>query len=146
MFWTLISLLNWGAAGNDEQVIEPVVTSLSELSIDEIKSFEDNLAQKLYELDAKRYAKEIGDDAYINDDEYFSTDGFLYSRCAVVANGKELYNHVITKPEDFPKDIEFEVLLTIAQKAYEKKTGSVWNYTSSINYETYSNESGWKSQ
>jgi len=144
LFWTLISLLNWGAVGNDEIVIEPVVISLSKLNIEEIQSFEDILAQKLYDLDAEKYAKEIGEEAYINNDKYFPTDGFLYSRCAVVANGEEIYSHILNSPKDFPKDIEFEALLTIARKAYEKKTGGVWEYVSKTSYETYSNKSGWK--
>ena len=145
LFWTLISLLNWTAIGNDEMVIEPVVKSLSELSVEEIQSFEDILAKKLYALDHIRYAKEIGEDAYV-EDEYFSTDSFLYSRCAVVANGLKVYDHVLSNPKDFPKDIEFEAILTIAQKAYEKKTGNVWTYVSKTNYEAYSNESGWSGE
>jgi len=144
LFWTLISLLNWGAVGDDEIVIKPVVTSLSELSIEEIQSFEDILAQKLYSLDAEKYAKEIGKEAYVSDDKHFSADGFLYSRCVVVSNGEKIYNHILNKPKDFPKDIEFEALLTIAQKAYEKKTGDDWNYVSKTNYETYSNKPGWE--
>lgn len=143
-FWTLISLFNWGAAGDDEAVIKPVVDSLSELSIEEIYSFEDILTAKLHALDAEKYATEIGEDAYVNEEKYFSVDGFLYSRCVIVANGEEFYNQILKSPSDFPKDMEFEALLEVARKAYEKKTGEEWSFTSKLSYETFSNKAGWK--
>ena len=143
-FWTLITLFNWGATGDDEAVIKPVVDALSELSTEEIYAFEEILTEKLHALDAKKYAKEIGEDAYVNDEQYFSVDGFLYSRCVIVANGEEFYEHIIKSPTDFPKDMDFEALLYVAQKAYEKKTGKEWGHVSKLSYETYSNKSGWK--
>lgn len=143
-FWALISLFNWGASGDDEAVIKPVVDSLSKLNTEEIYAFEDILTEKLHALDEKKYAKEIGKYAYVNDEQYFSVDGFLYSRCVVVANGKEFYEQILKSPVDFPKDMDFEALLAIAPKAYEKKTGKEWEYVSKLSYETYSNKSGWK--
>ena len=143
-FWTLISLFNWGATGDDEAVIKPVVDSLSELSIEEIYTFEEILTEKLHAQDAEKYAKEIGEGAYLNDEQYFSVDGFLYSRCVIVANGEEFYKQILRSPSDFPKDMWFEALLEIAPKAYEKKTGKEWAYVSKLSYETYSNKSGWK--
>ena len=52
-----------------------------------------------------------------------SEDGFLYSRCAVVANGRGLYEAVLADPTRMPKDIEFEALLSVAQDAYRRATG-----------------------
>ena len=141
--WALLEKLNWDEAGDDEAVIKPVVDALSQKNISEIYEFEDFIAQKLYALDTKAHAKEIGEEAYINDEEFFSVDGFLYSRCVVVANGEGLFNQVMANPSEFPKDMEFEALLGIAQEAYEKKTGSEWEHSSSVDYETFSNKQGW---
>ncbi len=114
------------------------------MSDDDIFQFEELLAQKLYALDTKAHAKEIGEDAYINDDEYFSPDGFLYSRCVVVSNGKELFDHILQNPKEFPKDMEFEAILYVAQEAYEHKNKKEWEYVSPTDYETYKNKSGWQ--
>ena len=142
-FWLIISLLNWSAAGNDDAVIEPAVAKLSKMSEAQIISFSELLAEKLFALDTLRHAKEIGEDAYINDEMYFSVDLFLYARCVVVANGKELYEQVLTNPQAFPKDLEFEALLYIASKAYERKTGKKLDYQTKLSYETYANKDGW---
>jgi hypothetical protein len=142
-FWELINLLNWKKTGNDEAVIKPVVRKLSKFEIEDIYAFEEILAQKLYELDTEAHAREIGEDAYRNDKDFFSVDSFLYSRCCVVANGKELFEVVRANPAEFPKDMEFEVLLSIAPEAYELKTGQEYDYLTSVSYETFSNKEGW---
>ena len=137
-------MLNWDESGDDEAVIEPVVDCLAQKSNDEIFQFEELLAQKLHALDTKAHAREIGEDAYINEKEYFSVDGFLYSRCVVVANGRPFFQNILENPKEFPKDMEFEPILYIAQEAYEQKNGKAWEYTSPTNYETYENVNGWK--
>ncbi len=142
-FWELIGKLDWDESGDDDAVIEPAVASLAKRSVADIFEFEEILARKLNQLDTKAHAKEIGEGAYVNDEEFFSADGFLYSRCVVVANGEELFEHVLNNPKAFPKDMEFEAILGIAQEAYERKTGSEWEYISSTDYETFSNERGW---
>tara|TARA_R110002124_G_scaffold237792_1_gene403074 strand:- start:6165 stop:6611 length:447 start_codon:yes stop_codon:yes gene_type:complete len=143
-FWSIIEMLNWEESGDDEAVVEPVVDCLLQKSDDEIFQFEELLAQKLHALDTKAHAKEIGEDAYINDEEYFSVDGFLYARCVVVANGQELFQHILENPKEFPKDMEFEAILYVAQEAYEQKNDKEWEYVSPTDYETYKNVSGWK--
>ncbi|MEH6347572.1 MAG: DUF4240 domain-containing protein [Bermanella sp.] len=143
-FWVVIGKLDWDESGDDEAVIEPVVEYLTTKSDEDIFQFEELLAQKLHALDTKDHAKEIGEDAYINDDKYFSVDGFLYSRCLIVANGKELFDSVLCKPKEFPKDMEFEAILNIAQEAYEQKNDKEWAYVSPTDYETYKNANGWK--
>jgi hypothetical protein len=42
-----------------------------------------------------------------------------------------------------PKDLEFEYLLSIAPKAYKKKTGEDFEYITGCSYETFSNKDGW---
>jgi hypothetical protein len=45
-----------------------------------------------------------------------------------------------------PKDVEFESLLYVAQRAYERKTGSEDDVVEStaVSFETFSNQNGWK--
>lgn len=144
IFWLIISLFNWGLAGDDEAVVEPAISELAKKSESEILRFEEILAEKLFLLDTKAHAKEIGEDSYQdNSDDYFSVDWFLYARCVVVANGKSLYMAVQNTPSEFPKNIEFETLLTVGPLAYERKTGHEYNHTTEVSYETYSNTKGW---
>ncbi len=144
IFWLIISLFNWDNAGDDEAVIEPAIAELSNKSEREILQFQEILAEKLYSLDTITHAKEIGEEAYVNEDKYFSPDWFLYARCVVVANGKELYNEVLRNPRSFPKELEFESLLYVAPSAYKRKTGKEYNHVTQLSYETYSNKAGWK--
>jgi len=145
VFWALLGLLNWDMAGDDDAVVEPVVVALSLKSEAEIRQFEEILSAKLYALDTIKHAKEIGEDGYVDESQYFSVDWFLYARCAVVANGEEFYKEVVTSPRRFPKDIEFEALLSIGATAFERKTGQEYNYVTKVSYETYSNSNGWSS-
>ncbi|TQV70808.1 DUF4240 domain-containing protein [Exilibacterium tricleocarpae] len=68
---------------------------------------------------------------------------FLYSRCVVVANGKEFFEHILKNPMGFPKDMEFEAVLHVAQEAYELKNNKEWEYVSPTDYEIYKNVNGW---
>ncbi len=141
-FWDVIGKLDWGEAGDDGAVVEPVVDFLATKTDDDIFRFEELLSQKLHALDTKAHAKEIGEDALV-EGEYFSPDWFLYARCVVVANGKELFELVLRNPKEFPKDTEFEAILSVAQEAYEKKNDKDWEYTAATSYETGDNLVGW---
>jgi len=143
-FWTVVEKLNWDETGDDEAVVEPVVHHLSNSSDEDIFQFEEILSQKLYQLDTVHHAKEIGEGAYDDKSCYFSVDGFLYSRCVVVANGKSLFDSVLKEPREFPKDLEFEPILYVAHNAYERKNGKEWDFFPSVSYETFQNEEGWK--
>jgi hypothetical protein len=143
-FWMIISLFDWEYAGDDKAVVEPAIVALSQLSESEIIGFSETLAEKLYLLDTKQHAVQIGEEAYAGDESYFSVDWFLYARCVVVANGKGLFETVLADPREFPNDLEFESLLYIADTAYERKTGRNLEHSTKYSYETYSNQSGWK--
>jgi hypothetical protein len=142
-FWRVIILFDWEKTGEDDAVLKPAIEALSNLSLENISKFEELLSQKLYALDTKAHAQNIGEDSW-SDGKYFSVDGFLYARCCVVANGLELYESVLKDPTEFPKDIEFEALLGLARMAYEAKTKQECEgFDTSVSYETYSNEAGW---
>lgn len=144
IFWMIIGLFDWRHEGDDDAVIEPAVIALSQKSEEEIIRFEEILAEKLFALDTLAHAKEIGEEAYADNGQYFSADWFLYSRCVVVANGRELYDEVLKNPSSFPKDLEFESLLSVGPAAYERKTGKEYSHTTKLSYETYSNRTGWQ--
>lgn len=145
-FWNIISMFNWRYEGDDEKVLKPAIKYLSKKSDDEIFEFYEILSKLLYDLDGIEYAKNIGEDSYINDSEYFSVDDFLYARCCAVANGKDYYYNVLNHPEDMPKDLEFESILYVADEAYELKNGEEFDYLSKYSIETFSNKEKWMNE
>jgi hypothetical protein len=145
-FWSLIDLLDWSNTGDDESVLEPLVSALSGLGKPSIRSFAERLAFCLYSLDTKGHAQHIGVDSFINEAAHFSSDGFLYARCAAVANGRAFYTSVLIDPRRMPKDIEFEALLSAAPTAWERITGEYLDHQAGCSYETFSNISGWSSE
>jgi len=141
-FWEIISLLDWNKEGNDDEVVEPAIAYLASGSVRHILEFADLLSEKLYALDGRKYAMNIGEDSWPSG-RYFSVDNFLYARCCVVANGREIYEKVLLDPTQMPKDLTFEELLYLPAEAYERKTGNPYDYTPAYPIETYSNEAGW---
>lgn len=145
-FWRVISQFDWDETGDDDAVIEPAVQSLAEMEVEEIFQFEDILAEKLHALDTREhcracYAGELNPD---NGDDYISADDFLYCRCVVVANGPKLFCKVLAAPTKMPQNMEFEALLSLAQTAYERKTGKSFEHVSPVSYESFRNVDGWK--
>jgi hypothetical protein len=145
-FWNIISMFDWKYEGDDDKVLRKAVNYLSQKSNEDIYKFEDILSKLLYDLDGIEYAKNIGEDSYKDENTHFSVDWFLYTRCVVVASGKDYYNKVIKDPEQMPKDMEFESLLYVAHEAYQKKNNAEFDYNSKYNYETFSNKEKWKNQ
>jgi predicted DNA-binding WGR domain protein len=143
VFWRLIGLFNWQKLGDDEAVIKPAVTALSQMTVADIQRFKDILAEKLYALDTEAHGREIGEGAFVDEENHFSVDEFLYSRCVVVANGRNAFEVILADPMQMPKNCEFEVLLTVPGEAYAKKTGEEFDYSSPVCYETFSNRAGW---
>ncbi len=76
-----------------------------------------------------------------------SGDHFLYSRCAVVAAGREVYESVFEDSARFSPftatTMEGESLLYVAQQAYERATGEEWDRATRYSFESYSNRDGW---
>ena len=144
-FWDLIAGLDWRDEDDDDAIVEPLVRALALLPDAEIGSFQEILAQKLYELDGRSWARESGDEVWFGDPDRVSVDAFLYARSAVVARGREAYDAVRTDPAAMPKNAAFEALLYVAATAYERKTGLEWEDLDDTegSYETYSNEAGW---
>jgi hypothetical protein len=143
-FWAIIAHFDWAKTGDDDAVVQPAVRALAALGAVPVCEFQDLLAAKLYRLDTAAHAAEIGTWAYRGqDDDAFSADNFLYARCVVVANGPALFEHVLHHPAAFPKDLEFEALLSVAPIAYERATGQEFDHDPPVSFETYSNKDGW---
>ncbi len=142
VFWQLIGRLEWEHTGDDEAVVEPVVSALATMSDADIFRFEDFLAEKLHTLDTEAHAREAGENSWGSGD-YFSADFFLYTRCCVVANGRTHFERVLATPARMPEDMEFEALLNVASAAYERKTGEDFPHSAAVDYETFANEAGW---
>ena len=134
-FWELMALLDWTKTGDDAAVIEPLVAALADRPMRHIYDFKDILSQKLYALDGEKYARSVG---YMQA-ETFSPDSFLFSRCAVVANGEQTYLDVLSHPEKMPADVEFAPLLRIANEAYKRQKGNLMKYVAAWPVETFSN-------
>ncbi|NUQ26593.1 MAG: DUF4240 domain-containing protein [Saprospiraceae bacterium] len=139
-FWQIIHAFDWSKT-DAEEIMAPAVDQLAAMPIVNIYLFADKLSEKLFLLDTRTHG-----DAYLANegDDYLSVDDFLYIRCAVVAEGKEYFEHVAANPSEFPDEISFEPLLSLAHRAYEKKTGRKFEYYPAISYETYSNKEAWK--
>jgi hypothetical protein len=144
-FWELLGVLNWKQLGNDDAVVRPLVRALAKLPIEDIFAFDDHLAAKLHALDTEAHARHMGEYSYKGPGDHFSVDEFLYTRCAVVANGKQAYQEILRDPNEFPEDAEFEAILAVAQTAYEEKTGEEYPHVPKSDYETFSNKAGWPS-
>jgi hypothetical protein len=142
-FWSLIALLDWKDEEDNEQVTEPVVSTLSGMPIAKIYQFHDILSEKLWLLDTQAHA-----DAMLREDPdgYLSDDEFLYARCAVVANGEVYFQQVLAEPVQFPTELTFEDLLYVAGTAYERKTGKKFLSVPAFNFETGSNKEAWQGE
>ncbi|MFN0217062.1 MAG: DUF4240 domain-containing protein [Saprospiraceae bacterium] len=143
-FWAIINLLDWRTM-NADSVISPAIEALSQFSKSDINAFHELLNEKLYTLDDRRFAEQLGSNRYPPDEgKNFSVDGFLYARCCVVANGKEFYEAVVADPTKMPKEYGFESLLYLPRQAWKLKTGQDdYDYFPKIWSETFSNPAGW---
>ena len=143
VFWRIVRLLNWKKDPDDlDAIVEPAVAALSQMDVPDIERFEDILAEKLHALDTVAHAREIGEEAF-RPGAYFSVDWFLYVRCFAVASGPQFYAAAVADPAQMPKDVEAEVLLSVAPMAFERKTGQEFDHSTPLSYETGSNQAGW---
>ncbi len=142
-FWETMEKCAWQFEGDDEKVLEPVISFLSSQSDDTIFLFDDVMTELLYRLDTRsnfeRHRTLSG---------YDSDDIFLYSRCVALVNGRDYYYDIINNGDhDEIWNMEFESLLYVPQEAWAKKHNADvgdYPYMSSLSYETGSNENGWK--
>lgn len=142
-FWKLIAHVDRGllqrGEGYDEAAVRPLVEALTALEKADLQSFQDHLAQVLYDLDGRAYF-----DASL--DAAGSDDSFLYVRCFVVAMGRDTYERTLRDPGLMPKTIDqwCEPLLYAARLAWQQKTGEELDYETKVSFESGSNEALWR--
>jgi hypothetical protein len=144
-FWDIIGRFDWDQTGDDDAVLEPACAALALLDEESIFKFDDILAEKLHALDTRRHCQACYEGELDPDDgdDYIAADDFLYARCVVVANGPDFYASVLADPTQFPQEMEFEALLSVANIAYENKTGESYEHVSPVSYESFQNSAGW---
>jgi hypothetical protein len=86
-FWEIIQLFDWRDSEDNMQVLAPAIEALAASPVHHIYLFSDILASKLFTLDGRRFAEQIGDDAY-SPNTYFSVDNFLMPDAASSLMGK----------------------------------------------------------
>ena len=137
-FWSLIDLIEGSRNSDDTTNLVPLVDALSGLPPGDIEAFFEALAQHLFALDTRAHYRAFS---------WFSglSDTFLYTRLAVVAQGQEYYETVLSNPSTFPsRSVNWlEGLLYAADEAYELATGQSFSRHSSVSVESFSNEKGW---
>ena len=140
-FWSAIALLDW-TRPTDEEAVAPLLSHLAQSPVTTIAGFHRKLCEKLFELDREAIAREIGEHAF-EKSEHFSADHFLDARCAAVGQGSDFYQAVLSDPQNMVRDREFEILATLAEEAYRKKTGRAVVFLGTQPIETFSNRQGW---
>ena len=141
-FWSLIARLDWRKR-DPRAVVRPLIEALTELPVEDIREFDEILAEKLYALDTVEHARHIGTWAYKSRNEVFLSDAFLYARLMAVAKGRAFYERAAADPRRMPQDEEFEFLLSAGWNAFEAKTGQEYDRRTRLGYETFSNREGW---
>lgn len=113
---------------------------MAQFSQSAILTFYDLLSEKLYLIDGRKYAENS------SQEESVSADLFLYARCFVVASGRAIYYQTLHYPSLFPKDLFFEILLELPERAWKMKTGKELEHFPKFMYETGFNVKGWGEQ
>ena len=138
-FWSLIELVEGSGWTDEETNLIPLVETLSAMSVQSIEGFFETLAQKLFALDTRAHYQAF---------TWFPgrSDTFLYTRLAVVAQGRTEYQRILENPRFFPGSSSrwLEGLLYVADDAYRSVTGLAFQRASSVNFESGSNDIGWQ--
>lgn len=140
-FELIMEICDWDKSGNDDLVLAPLINYLSTLSNEEIFSFDDIMAELLYDLDTKKNFKKAC--------KYYdhSDDSFLYSRCCALINGEDYYQKVLAGKNNRIWTMEFEAILSVPMLSWSKKNNKScddYPHLTAKSYETGSNSEGWK--
>lgn len=145
-FWALIATLNGEAS---EAHCQRLAEELSRRSVADIIGFAERHAEALYRPDQEKFGALPVVNLTDRDGSPFPTsaDQFLYTRCAVVAAGRAVWESVFFDVDKFAPytstKYDAEWLLYVPDKAYELATGQEWDRSTRYCYETFSNKDGW---
>lgn len=143
-FFSMTSILDWSKQGDDDLVLEPLVSYLAKWPDEVIFVFEDKMAELLYRLDRPEIARRV-----YRSDLYFSGDAFLYVRCVALINGRAYYNKILDGREKLKPDMEFEAILYAPGRAWARKhhkAAAEYPHIASPCYETGSNKEFWREE
>ncbi len=140
-FEVIMTTCDWNAMGDDDKVLNPLIEYLAQQPDETIFSFNEIMAELLFELDTKKNFRKAR--------RYYthSDDSFLYSRCCALINGEEYYEKVKAGKVSGIWQMEFEAILGVPECAWERKHGEdagIYPYLPTKSYETGSNAEGWK--
>ncbi|MEV8536705.1 DUF4240 domain-containing protein [Streptomyces sp. NPDC051211] len=135
-FWELLEDCRPAGPDPDADLLaEALSVSLSAGPLHRVVAFAEKLSWLLYRLDRREYGRGL------------SGDQFLYTRCAVVAAGRAVYESVLDDPAEFVPYAEglvwAEGLLYVPDQAYEHLTGEQWPRATRYSYESFTNREGW---
>ncbi|MPY30764.1 DUF4240 domain-containing protein [Streptomyces adustus] len=135
-FWQLIEDCRPTAPDPDAELLAAAVAEcLAQSPLSTVTGFAEQLSWALYRLDRKEYGHNL------------SGDGFLYTRAAIVAAGRTVFDSVLQDPAAFAPYatdlIWAESLLYTPDRAYKRITGEEWDRDTRYSYESYSNAEGW---
>ncbi|WP_079406120.1 DUF4240 domain-containing protein [Streptomyces sp. 3211] len=145
-FWALIATLNGEAT---QEGCQRLAEELSRCPVADIIGFAERHAEALYRLDQEKFGTLPVIDLTVRDGRPFpqSSDGFLYTRCAVVAAGQSVWEGVFSDVDKFAPytstECDGEWLLYVPDRAYELATGDEWDRSTRYCFESYSNRDGW---
>ncbi len=135
-FWQLIEDCRPTEDNPDAVLLAAALTErLAQSSVSLVIGFAEQLSWALYRLDRKEYGHDLSDDA------------FLYTRAAVVAAGRTVFDSVLQDPAVFTPyatDLVWaEPILYAPDQAYRRITGEEWDRDTRYSYESCSNTEGW---
>ncbi|MFD7033382.1 DUF4240 domain-containing protein [Streptomyces sp. NPDC059917] len=145
-FWALVATLNGEAT---QKSCQRLAVELSQRPVSDIIGFAECHAEALYLLDQEKFGTLPVVDLTARDGRPFpqSSDGFLYTRCAVVAAGQSVWESVFSDVDKFAPytstEYDAEWLLYVPDRAYELATGGEWDRSTRYSFESYSNRDGW---
>ena len=117
VFFQFTDLLDWRKRGNNQAVLEPLITFLAESGDEAIFAFDDKMAELLYALDTRK----VADLMIGNGNVVLSADEFLYARCVALVNGESTYRAVLNGTEKLRADIEFRPILYVPSRAWARR-------------------------
>ncbi|MFE3790358.1 DUF4240 domain-containing protein [Streptomyces goshikiensis] len=135
-FWQLIEDCRPTEPDPDADLLADTLTErLAQSPLSLVIGFAEQLSWALYRLDRKEYGYDLGGDA------------FLYTRAAVVAAGRTVFDSILEDPAAFTPYatdlIWAEPLLYTPDRAYTRISGKEWDRDTRYSYESCSNIEGW---
>lgn len=137
VFFQLTDLLrsgDQGGSGDDDAIVEPLISYLARSGDEAIFAFDDKMAELLYALGTQKVADHMdGDGTHI-----FSVEDFLYARCVALVNGESTYQAVLNGTQKLRWDIEFRPILYVPAKAWARlHNKSRYDYPHKYSYEVF---------